>query len=93
MSQVQVVILKDVPNLGKVGDTVQVKLGYARNFLLPQGLATEVGSLKAKEVLALKKAKKLEKTATRKVKEVKKEEQAQKRKIANLKKSKLLAKK
>ncbi len=33
-------ILRDaVPSLGKAGDLVRVKPGYARNFLLPQGLA------------------------------------------------------
>lgn len=29
-----------VPNLGKPGDLVRVRPGYARNYLLPQGLAT-----------------------------------------------------
>ncbi len=36
------VILRDnVDKLGKAGDLVKVKPGYARNFLLPQGLAYE----------------------------------------------------
>lgn len=35
-------ILKDnVENLGKAGDTVKVADGYARNYLIPQGLALE----------------------------------------------------
>ncbi len=35
-------ILKDsVANLGEAGDVVTVKPGYARNYLLPQGLAYE----------------------------------------------------
>lgn len=34
------VILKEtVPNLGTVGDVVTVKDGYARNYLIPKGLA------------------------------------------------------
>ncbi len=34
-----VILLDDVENLGKVGDMVTVKPGYGRNFLLPQGKA------------------------------------------------------
>jgi large subunit ribosomal protein L9 len=34
-----VVLQKDVAHLGKGGDVVKVSPGYARNFLLPQGLA------------------------------------------------------
>jgi large subunit ribosomal protein L9 len=36
----QVVLTEDVPNLGKQGDLVEVRLGYGRNYLLPRGLAT-----------------------------------------------------
>ncbi|MGQ9835055.1 MAG: 50S ribosomal protein L9 [Thermoanaerobaculaceae bacterium] len=36
------VILNDhVPNLGERGDVLEVKPGYARNFLIPKGLAYE----------------------------------------------------
>ena len=35
----QVLLLKDVSKLGYVGDVVDVKTGYARNYLLPQLLA------------------------------------------------------
>jgi large subunit ribosomal protein L9 len=38
---VQVILRDDVANLGKIGDVVRVKPGYARNFLLPRGLAVE----------------------------------------------------
>jgi large subunit ribosomal protein L9 len=36
----QLVLTEDVPNLGKQGDLVEVKGGYGRNYLLPNGLAT-----------------------------------------------------
>jgi large subunit ribosomal protein L9 len=36
----QLVLTEDVPNLGKQGDLVEVKAGYGRNYLLPNGLAT-----------------------------------------------------
>jgi large subunit ribosomal protein L9 len=35
----QVLLLEDVDVLGRSGEIVNVKPGYARNFLLPQGLA------------------------------------------------------
>src|SRR3954451_3582994 len=34
------VLIEDVTHLGKQGDLVEVKPGYARNYLLPQSLAT-----------------------------------------------------
>jgi large subunit ribosomal protein L9 len=36
----QVILLEKVAKLGGLGDTVTVKPGFARNFLLPQGKAT-----------------------------------------------------
>lgn len=35
----QLVLIEDVNHLGKQGEIVEVKPGYGRNFLLPQGLA------------------------------------------------------
>ena len=35
----QVILLETVVNLGKLGDVVRVKDGFARNFLIPQGMA------------------------------------------------------
>jgi large subunit ribosomal protein L9 len=35
----QVILKEDMKNLGKAGDIVTVKDGYARNYLLPRGIA------------------------------------------------------
>lgn len=35
----QIILLEKIENLGVLGDTVTVKSGYARNYLLPQGKA------------------------------------------------------
>ncbi|MCW2545018.1 MAG: ribosomal protein [Frankiales bacterium] len=35
----KLILTADVPNLGAPGDSVEVKDGYGRNFLVPQGLA------------------------------------------------------
>ena len=35
----KLILRADVENLGSLGDVVEVKPGYGRNFLLPQGLA------------------------------------------------------
>lgn len=35
----QIILLDKVANLGSLGDQVEVKSGYARNFLFPQGKA------------------------------------------------------
>jgi large subunit ribosomal protein L9 len=40
MSNTTVLLREDIDTLGGRGEIVKVKAGYARNFLLPQGLAT-----------------------------------------------------
>ena len=44
----EIILRQGVENLGKPGDVVNVKAGYARNYLLPHGLAYEAtpGNLK-----------------------------------------------
>ncbi len=37
---IQLLLVQSVDKLGKQGDVVEVKPGYANNYLLPQGLAT-----------------------------------------------------
>ncbi|MGP8153318.1 MAG: 50S ribosomal protein L9 [Smithella sp.] len=37
----KVILKQNVPSLGKAGSLVKVNDGYARNFLIPQGLAAE----------------------------------------------------
>lgn len=54
----ELLLLKSIENLGIVGDIVKVKPGYARNYLLPQGLAefptpTKIESLKEEREKAL----------------------------------------
>ena len=38
---IEVILREDVKTLGRAGEMVRVKPGYARNYLLPQGLAYE----------------------------------------------------
>jgi len=37
----KVILKQDVPSLGKAGDLIKVNDGYARNLLIPKGLAIE----------------------------------------------------
>ena len=47
----EIILKKDVDNLGFADDLVSVKNGYGRNFLIPQGLAV-LATPSAKKVLA-----------------------------------------
>ena len=40
----EIILLEKIANLGALGDRVKVKSGYARNFLIPKGKATEATS-------------------------------------------------
>lgn len=46
----KVILKQDIKHLGKGGDLVEVKAGYARNFLIPQGLVAEATSKSIKRV-------------------------------------------
>ncbi|OGW29549.1 MAG: 50S ribosomal protein L9 [Nitrospirae bacterium GWC2_57_13] len=52
----QVILREDVDKLGKIGDTVKVRDGYARNFLIPMKKALEATT---KNMRALDHAKKM----------------------------------
>jgi large subunit ribosomal protein L9 len=45
----KVILQKDVKNLGKVGDLVNVSSGYARNYLFPRRMALEATEKRVKE--------------------------------------------
>jgi len=66
MGTTEVILTENVPALGYVGDIVKVKKGYARNYLIPQRLASELvaktrrGVEHLKEQVLKKKAEKLE---------------------------------
>ena len=47
-----VILLDNVENLGKIGDLVKVKPGYGRNYLLPQGKAALATPENMKEIEA-----------------------------------------
>ncbi|MBW3535051.1 MAG: 50S ribosomal protein L9 [Gemmatimonadetes bacterium] len=46
----KVILKADMDNLGESGDVVDVKPGYARNYLLPQGLAYEASEANIQRV-------------------------------------------
>jgi large subunit ribosomal protein L9 len=51
----KVLLQKDVKNLGKVGDLVNVSTGYARNYLFPRQMALTATETKVKEFAHIKK--------------------------------------
>jgi large subunit ribosomal protein L9 len=46
----EVILTENVKGLGTIGEVVKVKAGYARNYLVPQGLAAEASEGKLKEL-------------------------------------------
>lgn len=51
----KVIFVKDVPNVGKVGDVKEIANGYAMNFLLPKGFATVATAAGLRQIEILKK--------------------------------------
>lgn len=56
MANNQVLLLQPIKGLGSEGDTVTVRAGYARNFLLPRKLALPITQANKKHVESLLKA-------------------------------------
>lgn len=52
----EVILREDIKTLGKAGELVKVKPGYARNYLLPRGLAYEATDGNRKRIQAESKA-------------------------------------
>jgi len=46
----QVILKEDVPGLGRTGEVLKVKPGYARNYLIPQGIAIMADSRNIKKL-------------------------------------------
>ncbi len=53
---IEVILREDIKTLGKAGAMVRVKPGYARNFLLPKGLAYEATEGNKKRIAGEQKA-------------------------------------
>lgn len=59
----QVILKKDVENLGKANEVVEVKPGYGRNYLIPQGfalIANKRNLAQLEDVLKVQRAKQAE---------------------------------
>ncbi|MCD6391106.1 MAG: 50S ribosomal protein L9 [Dehalococcoidia bacterium] len=61
----KVVLLEDIPGKGRAGDIREVNKGYAKNFLLPRGLAMLATPTVVKQVEARLERKKLEESVDR----------------------------
>jgi large subunit ribosomal protein L9 len=70
----EVILLEQVPNLGKLGEKVAVKSGYARNYLIPRGKA--VTATKDNESYFESRKAELEKAATESVRIAEERKQA-----------------
>ncbi|MBU4310257.1 50S ribosomal protein L9 [bacterium] len=62
----KVILRERVENLGNIGDVIEVKVGYARNFLIPKGLALETNP---KNLRILEQEKRMKEAAKKREKE------------------------
>ena len=46
----EVILREDYISLGYIGDTVRVRRGFARNFLIPRGIAVEASSVNDRQL-------------------------------------------
>lgn len=65
MAETKVILTKSVANLGHSGDVVEVKAGYARNYLIPQGMAFAWSKGAASQIEAMRRARLAKSVATR----------------------------
>ena len=65
MAETKVILTQTVANLGHSGDVVDVKSGYARNYLFPQGLAFAWTKGAEAQITAMKRARLAKAVATR----------------------------
>ena len=73
----QVILLEDIPSLGKIGDMVKVSDGYGRNYLIPKNkavFATEknLKALQHEKSLVQQRLGKMKKDAAKMVQEIEK---------------------
>lgn len=61
----RLLLKRDIPKVGLVGDVVEVKDGFARNYLLPQGLAVEPTKANLKAIEEAKRVAEAERKARR----------------------------
>lgn len=72
----RVIMLKDVKGVGRANQIIEVKDGYASNFLIPRGLAVQE-SKRSKEILNKQQEAKAEKDALDKANAIKVKEELQ----------------
>ena len=65
MAETKVILTQTVSNLGQSGDVVTVKAGYARNYLIPQGMAFAWTKGAAAQIEAMRRARLAKAVATR----------------------------
>lgn len=54
MAYMEVLLREDIENLGDRGQTVRVRLGYGRNYLLPRGMAVAASAANVRQIEAEK---------------------------------------
>lgn len=65
MAHMQVILMEALQGVGKIGDTVRVKAGFARNFLLPRNKALVASKSNAEKFAANKAELEAKSTAAR----------------------------
>lgn len=65
----KVILQKDVKNVGKVGEMLNVRSGFARNFLFPRRLAVEASEERIAELAHLKRVAEIQQKKARKERE------------------------